>query len=438
MLKPIDIERVRTAGMGSAIAETADKVAAVYRQSAESSEARTIAEDIIAIWLKAAADEVREALALQLRHCPFLPRGLAKEMARDLGSVAVPMLKVSEVFSEEDLLEIVQSANGEKQAAIATRNDISYVLAEALVASENEEVVNALVRNDEAHLTQGLLHRIVDTYVDSQSIHEGLAHRAALPISIAERLITVVADQLRQHLVARFEMPVELADGLAVLSREAATSSSLPPQASPEIAEIFVGHLDASRRLSPTFLLRTLCDGQVEIFKAGLARHARIRPDSVAKILQTGENEQQSNLLLRAGIPSLLVPAFRAAVDVIINRVAPSNGEIVSEQRIREVIDRIVQQYEEIDPKDLESVLMRLSQTIKRCLARKAAERESPEPRTSPLTSTNTLLGDPRERLPSRERVWGAYEPTAGKVNFGLGNEQLPGRGKVVNRPTRH
>ena len=77
MLTTIDIEHVRTGGMSSAIASTADKLAAIYRGSAEDSDKRKIAEEIITIWLAKAVVEVREALARQLCHCPFLPRELA-------------------------------------------------------------------------------------------------------------------------------------------------------------------------------------------------------------------------------------------------------------------------------------------------------------------------------------------------------------------------
>ena len=144
MLTTIDIEQVRTAGMTAAIASTADKVAAAYCDSAEASGVRRIAEDIIAIWLTAAAREVRDALAQQLKHCAFLPRKLALEMANDLDSVAVPMLRYSEVFSDADLREIVQNAKPTKQLAIAGRDEVSHEVAETLVVIGNKEVVNAL------------------------------------------------------------------------------------------------------------------------------------------------------------------------------------------------------------------------------------------------------------------------------------------------------
>ena len=282
------------------------------------------------------------------------------------------------------------------------------------------------MRNDGAHLTQGLLHRIVDTFMHDQPIQDGLVHRAALPVSVAERLIAVAADHIRDHLVERFEIPRDLADGLATMSREAATSSSLPFQTDPKIAGLFVAHLDDVRRLTPTFLLRALCDGQIEIFKAGLAQRAHLSADAVGTLLEAGDRTATTNILMRAGIPSFLTAAFRAAADVIINGVPPRDGNIVSESRIREVINRIVQQYEEIDPKDLESVLMRLSQIMERHRAKVPPVGVSVQPEAH---------ADGRM---SRARAWGSYDADKGTIKFGVGNALITKRKPINGGPTRH
>jgi uncharacterized protein (DUF2336 family) len=366
MLTKSDIERVRAGGMSAEIAPTADRLAGVYRRSPENSEKRKLAEDIIAIWLAKAATEVREALARQLAHCPFLPRELALEMARDLDSVATPMLRYSEVFSEEDLCVIARAPDPARQTAVAMRREVSYVVAEALVESAHEEVVAALVKNDGARLSERLLHRVIDAFLHSQAIHEGLVGRADLPVSIGERLVTIVSDHLREHLIARFEMPRELLVGLGEMSREAATSALLPAQASAETARGFAEYLNEIGRLSPTFLLRTLCDGKVGVFLAGIAARTRMKVDHVAEILRAGTPEQQTDLYSRAGIPELLIPALRAGVEVFVYGRDVTDKTVVSERQISTLISRIVQQYDFIDPMDLDTVLMRLFQAIQR------------------------------------------------------------------------
>lgn len=359
MLTRSDIEQVRSARLTAAVAPTADKLAAAYCDSADDAR-RKIAEDIIAIWLEGAAIEVREALSQQLCRCPFLPRDLALQMASDLESVAVPMLRFSDVYSDENLLAVIETPEPSKHVAVAMRSDVPYVLAEALIATEDEAVVAALVQNDGAALPERLLHRIVDGFVDSTAVQEGLVHRALLPLSIGERLITLVSDQLRQHLVARFELPKALAEELADASREATTSAMIPSHANSEIAQLFVEHLERAGRLTPTFLMRSLCDGNVGVFSAGLSCRSGMPVKRVSHTLRSGTAAGLNELLVDAGIPNLLIPAVRAAIDVIVNGREASAGNEVSHGQVSDLINRVVQQYDFIDPGDLDTVLIRL------------------------------------------------------------------------------
>lgn len=113
MLTASDIEKVRNGGMSATIVASAVNVAGAYCDSADASNEREIAEEVLATWLKNAALEVREALARQLRSCPFLPRKLALEMAADVETVAVPILRHSPVFTQDDLCEIAQRRHGQ-------------------------------------------------------------------------------------------------------------------------------------------------------------------------------------------------------------------------------------------------------------------------------------------------------------------------------------
>ena len=376
MLTASDIEKVRNGGMSATIVASAVNVAGAYCDSADASNEREIAEEVLATWLKNAALEVREALARQLRSCPFLPRKLALEMAADVETVAVPILRHSPVFTQDDLCEIARSAGTAKQIAVAGRSEVPRAVAEALVATQNEKVVATLVRNEGAKLSEPLLHRIVDNFESSFPVHEGLVSNAALSVSIGERLITLVADRLRQHLVARFDLPRALALELTHLSREAAISAAVPAQNDIGFAETLVDHLSAEKRLTQTFLLRALCDQRIAVFEVGLARRAGLTHEDTAKALRVKDPLGRSNIFLRAGISRLLVRAFDAAVDGFINGAAPPEGEENSDKQIRWVINKMVQQYEDIDPSELEAVMTRLYRKLQMAKENAPAENE--------------------------------------------------------------
>lgn len=366
MLTISDIEQVRSGGMDASIVESAVNVAGAYCDSADASRERKIAEDVLSVWLKDAALEVREALARQLRGCPFLPRTLALEMAADVEAVAVPMLRNSPAYTVDDLCAIVRDTGAAKQVAIAGRSEVPRALAAVLITTQKEKVVATLVRNKGAKLSEALLHRIIDDFEDSQPVHEGLVSNAALTVSIGERLITLVADRLRQHLVARFDLPRVLALELTQLSREAATSASIPERNDIAFAEALVDHLSAEKRLTQTFLLRALCDRRIAVFEVGLARRAGLTPEEVGKALRAKDSVGRSNLYLRAGISRLLVRAFDAAVDGFIIGAVTHDPKESSDKQIRWVINKMVQQYEDIDPSELEAVMTRLYRKLKK------------------------------------------------------------------------
>ncbi|MEJ2121422.1 MAG: DUF2336 domain-containing protein [Alphaproteobacteria bacterium] len=435
MLTKTDIERVRSGGMSADIAPTADRLAAVYRSSPEDSEKRKLAEDIIAIWLTKAATEVREALARQLAHCPFLPRELALEMARDLDSVATPMLRYSEAFSEQDLCGIAKEPDPARQAAVAERREVSYVVAEALVANGDEDVVAALVRNDGARLSERLLHRVIDQFLDSVPVHEGLVGREDLPVSIGERLVTMVSNQMREHLVTRFGMPRELLEGLGELSREEATAALLPPKAGAEAARGFMKYLNDIERLTPTFLLRTLCDGKVGMFVAGLAERTSMQIKHVDEILRNGYPEQQADLYLRAGIPDLLLPALRAGVEVIVNGRKVDDERAVSEVQISALISRIVQQYDFIDPMDLDTVLMRLFQAVKKRSTHEPAGKHSLPRRLGPLDVQSMPRPDRPQSAKRRPSLRTPDQARPCNMKHGQGNALLISKPKCEKSP---
>lgn len=378
MLTISDIETVRNGGMNASIVASAVNVAGAYCDSADASRERKIAEEVLEKWLTNAAQKVREALARQLRHCPFLPRKLALDMAADVESVAVPMLRHSPVFTVEDLCEIARGAGTAKQIAVAGRSEVPRAVAEALIATRKEDVVAALVRNEGAKLTDALLHRIVDGFESSFAVHEGLVSNAALSIVIGERLIALVADRLRQHLVARFDLPRSLALELTNLSREAAMSASVPARNDIGFAETLVDHLSSEKRLTQTFLLRALCDRRIAVFEVGLARLAGLTHEETGRALRGKDPVGRSDLFLRAGISRLLVRAFDAAVSGFINGAAPPEGEESSDRQIRWVINKMVQQYEDIDPSELEAVMTRLYRKLHKGNESAPAEKKPP------------------------------------------------------------
>lgn len=364
-LTAADIERVRRGGrVGPQVAETATRVAVAYCGTTAESAERRLAEEIIDIWLREAVEEVRAAMSRQLRSCPFLPRALALRMAHDVESVALPILRHSEVLTDEDLCDVIRCAGTAHLVAIAQRRRLSQGVADALIARRREPATAALIDNPGATLSERSFHRIIDSLPDAERIHTTLARRVDLPVAIAERLIAYVSDQLRESLVVRFGLPQTLAISMADLAREAATTRALAADDRAAAVAPLVDHLHSVRRLTPTFLLRALCDGKITLFEAGLAKRASLSLEHTRAMLRVADSVGEAELYQRAGISPLLYPAFRAAVEVLIRGGRLADPSSDPDRAIRRVIDRMIMQYEDIDPAELETVLTRLYQKL--------------------------------------------------------------------------
>src|SRR5215469_18861005 len=72
------------------------------------SDERAEAQEILRLLAADAAEQVRRALAVTLKASPLVPRDVANRLARDVESIALPVLNFSPAFSDDDLVEIVR------------------------------------------------------------------------------------------------------------------------------------------------------------------------------------------------------------------------------------------------------------------------------------------------------------------------------------------
>jgi uncharacterized protein (DUF2336 family) len=111
------------------------------------------------------------------------------------------VISFSPVFSDADLAEIVRLGGPVRQMAVAKRPRLSKVAA-MLVEQGGEDVVAAVCANDNARMSEAALQRALDRFSKSEKVLTAVAYRSALPLAVTERLIDMVGDQLRDHILA--------------------------------------------------------------------------------------------------------------------------------------------------------------------------------------------------------------------------------------------
>ncbi|MDP6388796.1 MAG: DUF2336 domain-containing protein [Alphaproteobacteria bacterium] len=364
-LSDLDVKRLFEDPSPEAHAETAVKIAGKFDSHSLTEDERKIAEDIFRVMAGDVEERVREALSKSLNDIPDLPGDIAKSLAQDISdAVAFPILTNSRALSDEDLTEIIATQGASKQVAIAQREVVSAAVSEALVDSGNEDAVVALVGNEGAELTETTLEKVVENYGDSERVQDPLVHREKLPITVAERLVAKLTDELKDHLVGHHELSPEVASDLVLQSRERATIGLLSAGQDEPNVEDMVRQMDRNGRLTTSIILRALCTGDLTFFEASLAVKADV-PLVNARILVHDDNDLAlRSLYTKAEMPERYYPAFLAAIDIA-KETEFERSDSDPDWRHRLILERMLTQFEEpddeFDVEDIDYLLNRLS-----------------------------------------------------------------------------
>jgi uncharacterized protein (DUF2336 family) len=276
---------------------------------------RPAAEEVLRLLAEDAAELVRRALAVTLKTSPALPRDVALRLAKDVDSVATPVLAGSPAFTDEDLVEIVRASSALKQIAIARRELLSETVTDAIARHGEEDAVKAAVANDNAAFSERTLTTVIDRFARSEGVTTAVAYRKVLPLSISERLVDLVTEGVRQHLMDRHQLSPDTALTIALGARERATMDLVDQAGRAADLKAFTAHLNRQERLTPSLLLRALAHGHVSFFEWSVAELSGVPHHRVWLMVHDAGPLGLRAIYERAGLPPRLFPAFRAGLD---------------------------------------------------------------------------------------------------------------------------
>jgi len=360
-----DVNRLAKDPSPAARVGTVAKLAQQFNAASFSPAELTLAEQIFRVMVRDAEVRVREALSANLKHNPLLPHDVAVALAKDVDSVALPILSVSDVLTTEDLVQIVQSQGTPGRLdVIAGRKTVDASVAAAIVDLGSETVVAKLLANPGAEFAEPTLHKVIDKFGDSETIQDPLVHRNVLPVTVAERLVTRVAEHLREHLLATHKISPDVAIDLMMQSRERATVGLAMGVAESSLAAL-VSQLKDNNRLTGSLVLRAICMGNLRFFEHAVAALANIAVGNTRLLIHDAGGRGLSTVWAKGGLPASLFPAVQAALSVVV-QTELDGRELDPERYSRRIIERVLTQYEKIgvefNDDDLEYLLTRVNQ----------------------------------------------------------------------------
>ncbi|MDP1966837.1 MAG: DUF2336 domain-containing protein, partial [Reyranella sp.] len=275
-LTDVDIRTLLKAATADERAVAAHKLCRTIDREVLSDEDRVVAADILRVMAADAAELVRRAVAVTLKASDVLPHDVALKLARDVESVSLPLLNFSPVFTDDDLSEIVRLGGPVRQLAIAKRPVLSEKVTSALVEHGSEPAVEAACANDNAAFSERSLQDALDRFKRSEQVLAAVAYRNVLPLAVTERLIDMVSDQIRDHLLNHHALSPEVALQIAIGSKERATVDLVDQAGRAADPKAFAAHLNKAKRLNASILLRSLAHGHMTFFECGVAELAGV------------------------------------------------------------------------------------------------------------------------------------------------------------------
>ncbi len=327
-------------------AETTAKIASQFEIEALSPAERQIAEDIFRKLVKDVEVRVRESLAAHLKNSPDLPHDVAMALASDVDSVSLPMLKFSEVLTDEDLVQIVREQGESKQVAIAQRPSVSSRVADALIDTGSEKAVARLVANDGAKLTEQALGRVIDEYQESEAVSDSLSRRPSMPAAISAQLIEALSGRLQDFLLQKHDVSPDVASNLILQARERATMSLVDYGSTDTELENLVEQLARKERLSASLLLRALCMGDMGFFERALARLADLPLQNARILIHDHGGIGLESVYIKADLPKRLYPAFQAGIELS-DETDYDGGRNDRSRFIERMLERVLTQFED-------------------------------------------------------------------------------------------
>ena len=316
-LNSSDVSKLLSEPTAENRAAAAAKVSEQFIAGKLSDDERQIAEEIFKIMVKDAEVRVREALAESLKNSDTISHDVAVALANDVDEVSMPMLEFSEVLTDEDLVEIIKSQGSDAQAAVASRANVSSGLADQIVENTTDaNVVATLMKNEGAELEQGTMDKVLDKYGDDEAVNTPLANRAQLPIKVAERLVNLVSDQVRDHLVTHHEMSSNTVMDLFFNARERATAHLIHDGEDEVGFSDLVDQLYENGRLTETLIFRALCLGDTIFFELALAKLAGIPIGNAYQLIHDRGDLGLKAIYEKCKFSPDLLPVVQVALDV--------------------------------------------------------------------------------------------------------------------------
>jgi uncharacterized protein (DUF2336 family) len=293
---------------------------------------RAMTADLLVEMLRAARPEERARVAVRLSGLAEIPNALLRLLLRDQPEVARPILTDSAALTDSDLIGCIRHAGSDHRLMIAQRRHVSEVVCDALVEAGEPAVVEAMLRNEGARLSQGAVEAIAAATRIYPALIAPLLRRPELRPSQAYVMFWWAEPESRRIILQRFAVGREvLQDAVSDVFAMAAEDRWQDPLARKALQ--FIERRQRNRAAIDKSPFESLEDA-VAAAQQGLTRElaseiaylSGLKPMTGAKILTDPCGEPLAVLCKATGLPK---GAVRALWRSMRRPEADSEGQMV-------------------------------------------------------------------------------------------------------------
>lgn len=248
------------------------------------SEARVL-NDLIEELLKIKNPVIRHELAQKFAAAHHMPRQLAINLAYKPIDVAAAILINNQSFTDDDLIQLVDTETTDHACAIAQRKAVSEAVADALVATGSLDVMKTVTENLGAKLSAKAITVLSEAARLAEPLQQPLMYRPELSTEVALRLFWWVGQDLRRYALQRFGIPSGQIDQELQKVVEQKLQDHMLERFDDAAMEKVAAWLDERKIMPGTLFTQILRMGHFRLFTQLLSRMTKLQPVLVEKIV---------------------------------------------------------------------------------------------------------------------------------------------------------
>lgn len=304
-------------------ARAASALARAFVCSSLTDEDQRAAEAAMSLLLDDPSPMVRLALAEALATSNKAPRAVVHGLAQDQLEVAGLIACCSPVLGDSDLVDLVADSPMGVRRAIAMRSNLTPAVCAALAEVGGQLAVAEMLDNGTARIAGVTLRRIMELFGEVAAIRARLLDRSDLPCDVRQALIEEVGKALAgSALVAGVvgRNRVRKVTGEACQYATLQLAGTITGDEMPALVE----YLCMGSKLTPAFLMHTLCVGNIDFFAAAISSVSGIDQQRVRGLLVDGKRNAIQALYRSGGIDAVTSEVFVSAT-LLWRRATQSN-----------------------------------------------------------------------------------------------------------------